>query len=162
MTLTQSRLKELLKYDPQTGEFTWNVSLVGRKFGKKAGCILKGKQSIQIMLDYNRYSAHRLAFLYQLGYLPSEVDHINNNPSDNRWCNLREVTHSQNLLNRRVMKHNRSGIKHVSYRPDRNAYYVTMMVDGKRKFIGYYKDITRATEAALDAAKKYHGTFALC
>lgn len=42
-----------------------------------------------------------------------EADHIYGNKLDNRACNLRIVTRTQNLLNRKVFKNNKSGIRGV-------------------------------------------------
>jgi len=99
--LTQSELKELLHYDPETGVFTWLVrNGSGVEAGDVAGTLtLRGYWSIR----YRRrsYRAHRLAFLYMTGSFPTlDVDHINGARGDNRWCNLREVTSRQNARNR--------------------------------------------------------------
>lgn len=94
------------------------------------------------------------------GNYPKEVDHKDGNPNNNSWDNLREVTHSQNMLNRKVMKHSQTGVKNVSYRKDRDTYVVTMMVAGKRKVIGHRKSILVAEQLAIEAREMYHGEFA--
>ena len=51
------------------------------------------------------YAQHRVIWLYMTGEWPSEdVDHINLDPSDNRWENLRQVTHSENCRNNKASK----------------------------------------------------------
>ena len=101
-TLTQERLKELLHYNPDTGDFTW-ICIIGcyPKIGSIAGT--KNKSGyINIKVGNGLYRAHRLAFLYMDGEFPSShVDHINRSPSDNRWCNIRKVTIRQNHENRK-------------------------------------------------------------
>ena len=101
MSLTQARLKELLHYAPETGEFTWRSSGTGRKPDRPAGCIdNRGRRRITI--DGKRYLAARLAFLYVAGAFPSgQADHINRHPDDDRWENLRPATGQMNARNRK-------------------------------------------------------------
>lgn len=98
--ITQEQLKELLDYDPDTGIFTWKVDRIAIGAGRKAGW-LSPRGYIYITINSRRYLAHRLVWLYAHGFLPSELDHINRDASDNRLCNLRVVTGSQNNRNRR-------------------------------------------------------------
>lgn len=99
--LTQTRLKELLFYNPETGNFTWLVRSADRiKIGQTAGCLDKTNGYISIKVDKRRYTGHRLAYLYMTGEFPTEIDHINRNRADNRWENLRNVPHSINMKNR--------------------------------------------------------------
>jgi len=93
----------LLTYDPYTGLFTWLVDAYSNKVkGKIAGSIKEGY--INISIDRKLYRAHRLAWLYVNGVFPSEIDHINRVKSDNRICNLREVSRSENCQNRSTSK----------------------------------------------------------
>ena len=99
-TVTQERLKELLDYNPETGDFTWRKTTGGRLGGTVAGAIAKNAGYTQIRVDRRKYFAHRLAFLWMTGEWPEDmVDHINRNRADNRWCNLREANRSLNNLN---------------------------------------------------------------
>lgn len=100
--LTQERLKHLLHYDLETGEWTWlnppnhNTRLLGCVAGNVRA---DGYRTIRI--DGCGYYAHRLAFLYVTGIWPSEeVDHKDRNPYNCAWSNLREATSSQNKYNR--------------------------------------------------------------
>jgi hypothetical protein len=98
--ITQSRLKELLEYDPCTGVFTWlqhsnRKDLIGKCAGSKdpSGYIYLG-------IDGEYCAAHRLVFLYVEGTLPpDQVDHLNTIKDDNRWVNLRKCTRSENMSN---------------------------------------------------------------
>lgn len=96
--LTVTRLRELLHYDSETGDFRW---LKGTR-GHHANRIVRAGKSryIKIKIDQKIYLAHRLAWLWMTGMFPvREIDHINRNRYDNRWTNLRDVTRSQNRLN---------------------------------------------------------------
>ena len=92
----------LLKYDPETGVFTW---LADRAHNALAGCIAGSRLSsgyCQIKVGGPLFYTHRLAFLYMTGRWPSaEIDHIDHNRGNNAWGNLREATRSQNLASRR-------------------------------------------------------------
>lgn len=98
MTLTADRLRELLKYDPITGLFTWRAS-PGRRIrvGTIAGSF--ATKYVEIGVDGGCYRAHRLAWLYMTGAWPTEVDHRNENKHDNRWTNLRDASRMLNVLN---------------------------------------------------------------
>lgn len=143
--LTQARLKELLHYDPLTGIFTRKISTNNRfKVGDIAG--YKNKQGyIIIRIDGKGYRAHRLAWCYIEGYFPEHhVDHINRNPSDNRFSNLRHVTNQCNLRNTGNFKHNNSGVKGICWNKDKNKWLAQIKINGKIKYLGRYSDFTEA------------------
>jgi citrate synthase len=92
MDLTAEELRRVLHYDPDTGIFTWKVTLSNRNpAGKKAGCI-DHYGYIMMSIHGKRYKAHRLAWLYMTGAWPTnQIDHKFNNRSDNRFSELREA-----------------------------------------------------------------------
>ena len=56
---------------------------------KQAGYINSDGYRI-ITIDGREYFAHDLAWLHMTGEFPKgEVEHINGNINDDRWCNLR-------------------------------------------------------------------------
>lgn len=127
MELTQSYLKLILNYDPDTGIFTWRhrpdshftSSRAAKSCNSRwAGTIAGYKMGLGYILlgvDGKRFYAHRLAFLYMTGKFPKEIDHANGIKSDNRWINLAEASHQENMRNRKVSKNNNSGLHGVSY-----------------------------------------------
>jgi HNH endonuclease len=159
--LTQKYLKSILEYDPKTGLFTWLVTLSLRK---PKGCIagfpqLKGR--IKIGIRGHDYMAHRLAFLYMTGKWPEyEIDHINENPSDNRWENLRHGTPHQNHGNRGKQVNNSSGYKGVCKPTGKNFFIAGIKVHGKRIHLGVFQKAEEAYAAYCAAAKKYYGKWA--
>lgn len=86
--LTQKRLREVLRYDPDTGIFTFAK---GRRKGKVAGTRHDGRGFLKVSIDNERHLLHRLAWLWMTGTMPRwRIDHINGDHDDNRWSNLRE------------------------------------------------------------------------
>lgn len=151
--LTQARVREVLSYDPTTGEFT---RLVGRRAGRKCRCSLG--RSLQVMIDGRNYAnAHRLAFLYMNGAWPAgQVDHINGVRSDNRWANLRDVDQSTNMQNRqRSQSNSKTGVLGVS--PSIGRYRAAIDVDGKFKHLGRFDSVEEAAAAYLAAKRQFHG-----
>ena len=71
MELTQSLLKELLHYDPDTGVFTWvgQDNRHSQFLGKDAGST-NTYGYLEIRVSGARHKAHRLVFLYMTGEIP--------------------------------------------------------------------------------------------
>jgi len=99
--LTQERLKQLLYYDPDTGDFTWKVNRNTKvQKGDRAGTI-NTYGYVAIVVCGQRCVAHRLAFLYMEGELPPDkVDHRDRIRNNNKWSNLRHATQSENAQNK--------------------------------------------------------------
>lgn len=158
--LTRERLCELLEYDPETGAFT---RLIGRsgpnaRAGDVAGCD-NGAGYIRIYVDGAAFKAHRLAWFYAHGEWPSEIDHINGDKADNRLCNLRPVTRSQNRMNVAAYRSNKSGYRGVSFYKPTQRWKAQIQVDGRKKSIGYYGTPEEAHRAYCEASRVLHGEF---
>lgn len=117
--LDHKRLTELVNYDPDTGVFTWKARGRGRVVGKELRRF--DGRYIKIELDGRAYYAHRLAWFYVHGSMPEgEIDHKNEDKTDNRLDNLRLTDHSGNMLNISAPNRNsRSGYRGVCYRRGR-------------------------------------------
>ena len=150
-SLTQEYLKSILEYNPETGLFTWLVNYHSRMIGKEAGTGSKGYK--YIVINKKKYLAHRLAFLYMLGYIPDkEIDHKDGIKDNNAWLNLREATPRQNMANRVATKRSKTGVKGVSFHEKSGVYQVHIS-------LGCYDTLEEAKKVYDETAKKLHGDF---
>ena len=86
------------------------------------------------------------------------VDHVNGNTLDNRRCNLRVCSQTENTLNRRMHRNNRLGVKGV-YK-SRNRFCAQIRVGGKKLNLGSYRTVEEAKSAYDAAAVRFHGEYA--
>jgi len=162
--MTPALANELLDYDPDTGELTWRVRglehclSVGvqkvfnsKSAGKVAGT-LNSAGYIVIGLYQKKYYAHRLIWFMENEYWPTEIDHKNRIKHDNRWKNLREVTFSENQLNKGMHPSNTSGHKGVSV--CRGGWEARF----RGKQIGIYETIEGAIVARHIAETQHKGS----
>lgn len=160
MVTTQSQLKEVLDYNPDTGIFKWLVKLntrilIGQRAGNTSSC---GYRKIKI--GGKLYREHRLAFLFMTGSIPKCIDHINRIKVDNRWINLREATYSQNRANTQLYTNCKSGIKGVSFHDKSGKWRAGITVNAKRIDLGYHETKEEAASAYLKGAISFFGKFA--
>lgn len=155
--LTLERLRELLEYNPATGDFTWKAARENSvRSGRVAGWVsVKGYKIVEI--DRKQFPAHRLAWFYVHGGFPSgQVDHINGLRTDNRLANLRIVSNSVNQQNkRRARSDSKTGILGVHlHRPGK--WQAKINVGGRKKSLGMFDSPTAAEAAYLDAKRRMH------
>lgn len=87
-----------------------------------------------------------------------ETDHINGDKLDNRRSNLRIVTKSQNQWNRKKQKGS-SQFKGVSLNKQTGKYHVSLQMNGKKIWLGYYASEVEAGKAYEDGIAKFFGKF---
>jgi hypothetical protein len=175
--VTAEYVRQILDYDPETGEFRWkprspNMFSDGKHAathtcakwnsiyaGHLAGRVCRGYW--QIGIGGRRYQSHRLAWLYVTGQdAPDEIDHIDGNPSNNRFANLRQATHAENLRNRGSQSNSTSGIKGVTWDRAREKWRAEITNGVTRIFIGRFDTKEDAASAYARAALDVHGEFA--
>lgn len=159
--LTAGYVRSVLLYRPETGDFVW-IAPTGRRV--KGGAIAgtscpDGYRKISIC--GLRIMSHRIAWLYMTGGWPShEIDHIDGDPSNNRWSNLRAATRSQNSANTKARKDSRSGIKGVSWHSRRRHWCAQINAGGKNIYLGAFNKAVEAAAAYEEAAIAHFGEFA--
>jgi len=156
--IIQLELKEKLHYNPITGICVWKIKPnKNTPIGSNVGNISFGY--IETQIKYKRYRLHRLIFLYMSGVYPADnvqVDHINHIRNDNRWCNLRLVTHQNNSKNMRLSLANTSGCCGVYWSKYHNRWKSRIKVNKKDLYLGVFKNKTDAI-IARKMAEYEHG-----
>jgi hypothetical protein len=146
--ISKEAFDALIAYDSDTGEFTRKVRMAQRA---PAGEVIRSKDAngyTRFKIDGRAYLGHRLAFLTMTGAFPGlDVDHINRNPSDNRWCNLRLVNKSLNARNSKLRASNTSGFFGVHYVPVLQRWSARITVNWRRWVIGYFSTPEEAARA---------------
>lgn len=172
-------LLKLLRYDPKTGKLYWlerspdwfeptrsktakqqatwwNNRFAGAEAftyvdasGGKVGRILGG-----------RYDAHRVIWAIVHGKWPeAEIDHINGDRADNRLCNLRAVTHRENMGNKKLYRNNASGTPGVTWHRTKQRWQAFIRSGRQRRHLGTFanlEDAIAARSAAQQSDRGFH------
>ena len=166
-------LRKLLRYEPETGKLFWRERDLEffkthqscekwnlRWAGKEAFTFSDAKGYRRGTLLGKSYKAHRIIWKLFYGNDPiNQIDHINCIHADNRICNMREATNTQNQRNTKIKKTNKSGYKGVCFHKQHRKWASTICVDGKYRHLGYFENPKDASKAYDAACKKYHGEF---
>jgi len=144
--ITQEIAKQMFLYDPETGVM----------YRRKAGGKLVAASPdttypyVRVGICGKQTFVHRVAWLYMTGKWPElEIDHINGDPKDNRWCNLREATREQNCQNRAINRNNSHGTMGVV--AHQGGWRARITVSGKCHELGVFKNKELARQAYLAA-----------
>lgn len=100
--LSQKVIKDLITYDPQTGEVFWNkrpreyfktaddcAKWNGKWAGKTAGSLRSDGRYYRITLLDTHYLLHRVIVLYVEGVFPKRVFFKDSNFGNLKWDNLK-------------------------------------------------------------------------
>lgn len=153
--LTAARLREVLRYDPETGLFE---GIGPNTHKRRVGVNSCGY--VRVYVDGKMHRAHRLAWLYMTGEWPQAIDHINGDGCDNRWSNLRSVGVKINNENRRTARvNNTTGLMGVIRRPNgKFAAAIKAQLGGQRLsiYLGSWETAETAHAVYLDAKRRLH------
>lgn len=149
---SQLDLIRQLDYDPATGILTRKL---GKRAGTRTGCHQPKARLVSI--NGKHYAEHRVVWKMVTGLDPTMlIDHINGNPHDNRWANLREATTQQNAWNSRG-RPNKLGVKGV--RACNSRWRTCIRTPEGRKHLGTFDTIEEASNAYKTAAAELHQSF---
>ena len=150
--ITQRLLKSLYMYDETTGVFTRRLTGLNEAIKDKAGYL-------KIWVHGKTYPCHRMAWLYMYGKLPKDmIDHIDGDKTNNSLSNLREATNSQNQMNRRLGKNNKSGHKGV-VRLRCGKWKAQLAIDKTYLYLGTFSTMEAALAARTIAEIKHFKEF---
>lgn len=156
--VSRELVSEYLSYEPQTGILRWRKSTYRRgRPGDIAGAIRAGHRTVNLL--GRRYVATHLIWLLMTGeWPPNQIEHRNNDGTDDRWDNLRPATQTQNTYNNSIRRDNTSGYKGVHpYRRGNSSRWVAQI--GKQH-LGYFNAAEEAARAYDEAAAEAYGEFA--
>ena len=156
--LAVERLHELFAYDSSTGLFMRKIATTNKvkaTMGMWVPGWLNKAGYTSFRIDGVAWLAHRLAWLYVHGELPSEglwIDHKNGVRDDNRINNLRIVTNSENQLNlSSTNKHSNSRLRGAHWNARLGKYQSEFERDGKRIYLGLFELAEDAHKAHMAA-----------
>lgn len=148
-------VKRKYAYDPETG--VWTCCKSGRTAG-----YTNPRGYTLIRCNYSKYLAHRLAWLWMTGTDPGklEVDHIDGNPNNNRWTNLRLASRGGNCYNTRLRSDSSAGFKGVHFDKKRRKYVARICKEGNRVMLGCFNTAYEAHLAYTATALALYGAYA--
>lgn len=170
--LTSDNISECFSYYPETGDFfwkerprshfandnvfkSWNIANAGNKINT-----IKRDGYIYVFIANKTYVVQRLIYWLHTGIeVPKHmrIDHINNVRHDNRWCNLRMLTPSQNSMN---SKNNTDKLKGCSFDKSRNKWRAKIICNGITTYLGQFETELEAHSAYCKASTELHGEYA--
>jgi hypothetical protein len=153
---------EHVKYDESspTG-LRWIKKRQNIQVGDVAGC--KNPDGYWFLgFGYKTYRCHRIIYKlhHKINIQHTEIDHIDNNPSNNKIENLRIANSSEQKWNKRTYKNNSSGIKGVYWNQPSKKWLARIAKNGKRHHLGLFENLEDARIAVEKARKEMHGEFA--
>lgn len=148
--ITAETIHARYSYDPETGVFLRKTTAGGFRIGDRAGFLHNsGYRWIGANLE------HCLAWLYVHSVWPtSPIDHIDGDKTNNRICNLREVTVSENCQNQKKATA-RSTTGFLGVQRNGKRFSAEIQIAGIGIWLGTY-DTAKEAHKAYVAAKAIH------
>lgn len=164
-------LRKLIHYNPVTGALTWmraepEMFAAGIKHSAETRCkIWNTKYSGKPALTYReasrpyaygdifgrKYYAHRVAVALMTGEWPDLVDHMDGDPTNNAWANLRSASKSENARNTYLRSDNASGHPGIYWDASRGRWAAEAYKNGRKEYLGRFQDL----EDAIAARREY-------
>lgn len=161
-------LMERFLYNQETGIVTWanrpRSHFKGSGYGifqtkcvgKKVGHSCDREYLVVGITDETGYRTtfmlHRIIYKMMMGVDPEFIDHINGDRKDNRWCNLRSVSISENNMNSRMQNNNTTGHAGVYLCKNKGYYFSAIIFEKNKIHLGTYDDVATAGAAYRGAA----------
>lgn len=171
-------LRQLLRYEPDTGKLfwrertpdqfepgyrhpEWNCRHWNSKYAGKEAFTASRPEGYRVgRIAGNNYRAHRIIWRMVYGEdIPDFIDHINGDPSDNRISNLRLATGKQNSQNRTKTRGTSRYLGVCWNRSEQNWLVQLRRADGT-KYQRRFRSEIEAAKAYDAEAIRCHGEFA--
>jgi len=156
--MSQQEIKEIFDY--KDGFLYWKIDKANKKI--KAGSVAGSKTSkgyFRLTLNYQEIPVHKIIYLWNKGFVPNVIDHIDGDKLNNKIENLRSANLQTNQYNRKKGKNNSSGCKNVFWNA-KGKYWQVHIRENKKVHSWYVKDFELAELIATEARNKYHKEFA--
>ena len=148
---------EHFRYDPDSGVL-YRIKRTGNNW--KPGPVTPSRNDRYVGFRFRGQicRVHRAAFFYMTGKWPEgEVDHIDLDPFNNRWDNLRSASRSQNGFNKGAQVRNITGHKNVFITPH-GTFQVRISAFGD-EITKTFKSEEEAISFARKVRSALHGEF---
>jgi len=132
------------------GELFWKISRGNVKVGNKAGTLNYNKrhdrECYEVGIDKKTVLLHRIIWIMINGEIPEslQIDHINQDPTDNRIENLRVVTNQENSKNRSKDKRNTSNYTNIYYYKNNKSKWKVEMKNKDKRYSKSFKTLEEA------------------
>lgn len=147
-------------FEYKNGNLFWRKTLNNRSIkGNIAGSFNTNRYRV-VAYNGNLNLVHRIIYTMFYGDIPDgyQIDHKDENKSNNNIDNLRLATQGQNKMNRGKFKNNTSGYKGVSVA--RKRWKAQIYFNGKLKHLGNFDTPELAYETYIKFSKEIQGEFA--
>lgn len=149
-----------LTLDADKGLLFWKEPRQRRNIHKPVGTVSKTLGYVQVAIWHDEkcyiFNAHRLVWRIYYGEWPSLfLDHIDKNRANNSIHNLREVTTSQNHLNRKTAFTTKTGCLNIFQTPS-GKYRFTLTKEGELLERKLFDTLDEARDYR-DIKRKEHG-----
>lgn len=171
-TIPIETLRQLLDYNPDTGEIFWKPRPLEmfsaprfqrrwntRYAGGKAFTFTRKTERTAYLVGcifHRVMQAHRVIWALLYGKWPDQIDHIDHNGANNRIENLRDVGQSENMKNQPLHKRNTTGTAGVCWHKVCRKWAVQITVGNKHLHLGVF-DLKADAVARRKAAEIEHG-----
>lgn len=150
------RLRELVSYDPLTGQLTRKVARGKYAAGTVMGNI-GGRGYRYVVIEGVTHLAHRVAWAIHYGVWPEhDIDHRNRVRSENWIDNLKPADQAINTAN--SVKTNKSGFRGVMFAPRYSRFRARITINGRQKHLGYYATGVEAAKVYDAAVIEHYGS----
>ena len=160
LELRYEEVARLFTYDREAGVLYWRIKNRTTTWHKYVAGTYRGAKDgyRQVGIKGKIYLEHRIIMMLCFGHIPenAEIDHINHVRDDNRLCNLRFVTRSENRRNQSVNSKNTTGVTGVCFYKRLQKYVAQIKVNREAIYLGYFDTLEEAAAARAEANLKFN------